>query len=112
MPDEIPHDQQITPAHVLEVLNDQVIPRLDKLETTVKESGLNGHTPYLKAFLEQYAATYTSRQAWQTVRSDIKHRLRFLAPSKHWLTVLLGSIVGAIGWQLVSRFSGVHIPPL
>lgn len=107
MPD---HDAQVTPAHVLEYMQTEVTPRLDKLEYTVKEAGLNGHTPYLKAFLEQYAATYVSRQAWMTVRSDIKHRLRFLAPSKHWLTILFGSIVGALGWQLVSRATDIHIP--
>lgn len=99
MPEEIPHDVQITPAHVYELVRDKVIPRLDELEGTIKEAGLNGHTPYLKAFLEQYAATYVSRQAWATVRSDLKHRLRFLAPGKHWLGVFFGAILGAVAWR-------------
>ena len=115
-------DAQITPAHVIQALDAfkrEVNTRLDTVEgtladlsDTVKDSGLNGHTSLLKAFLEQYAASYSSRQAWLTVRSDIKHRLRWLAPSRHWLTILFGSIVGAIGWQLVSHFSGFQIPPL
>lgn len=109
---EVNLDAQVTPAHVYELVKEQVIPRLDKLERTVKDSGLNGHTPLLKSFLEQYAATYTSRQAWQTVRSDLRHKLRWLSPSKHWLTVLFGSILGAIGWQIVSHFTGVHFPPI
>ena len=118
MPDDAPetppviHDAQITPAHVLDVLNQQIIPRLDRLENTVKESGLNGHTPYLKAFLEQYAGTYATRQAWITVRSDLKHRMSWLAPSKRWLAILFGSILGAIGWQLVSHLTGVQLPPI
>jgi hypothetical protein len=102
MTEEIQHDAQVTPAHVLAFMKEEVVPRLDKLEDTVKEAGLNGHTPYLKAFLEQYAATYVSRQAWATVRSDLKHRLRFLAPGRHWLTVLISAIIGGIGWQIAS----------
>ena len=107
MSDEIQLDAQITPAHVLAVLKEQVIPRLVELEATVKEAGLNGHTPLLKAFLEQYAATYVSRQAWQTVRGDILHRLRFLAPGKHWLGLLLAGALGALGWELVTA---AHLP--
>ena len=108
MPDEIPHDAQITPAHVLDVIKNDVIPRLDQLERMAKDAGIwNGEAHLLKAFLVQYGATYQSRQAWQTVRSDLKHRLRFLAPGKHWLTVLFGAIVGGFGWQLASG----HFPP-
>lgn len=105
-PAEIPHDAQITPAHVLEYMQQQVTPRLDKLEETVKESGLNGYSPYLKAFLEQYSATYIKRQAWLTVGSDVKHRLKWLAPGKHWLTVLFSAILGGLGWQIASG----HLP--
>ena len=109
--DQIPHDQQITPAHVLEVLNQQVIPRLDKLEETVRDSGLNGHTPYLKAFLEQYAGTYATRQAWITVKSDLKHRFRFLTQPRAWFRTIFYASLGAIGWELIST-SVAHPPHL
>jgi|ERR1051326_180512 hypothetical protein len=110
-PPPIQLDAQITPGHVLEVIQKEVLPRLDRLEATVKESGLNGYSPYLKAFLEQYAATYSSRQAWLTVRSDIKHRLRWLAPGKRWLSILIAAMIGAVGWDLVGHLTGVHVPP-
>ena len=109
MPDEVDHSAQITPAHVFDLVTTQVIPRLDALEATVKESGLNGHTPYLKAFLEQYAATYVQRQAWQTVRADIAHRFRFLSQPKSWLKALFYAVLGGLGWKLVS---GLNIPHL
>lgn len=113
MPDEIPHDAQITPAHTYELVRDQVLPEIkalkldvEELKATVKEAGLNGHTPYLKEFLEDYAQSATSKKAWQRVRADVKHHLRFLAPGKHWLTVLLSAILGGVGWQIASG----HVP--
>lgn len=114
MPDEIQHEAQVTPAHVLQAVADfknEVLPRLDALERKVDNAGLNGSTPLLKAFLEQYGATYVRRQAWQTVRSDLKHRLRFLAPGKHWITVLFSAVLGGVGWQIASGHFGLpHIP--
>lgn len=114
-PDAVVHDAQITPAHVFELVRDQVVPRLDTLEgrvdalaDTVKQSGLNGHTPYLKAFLEQYASTYQTRQAWLTVRSDLAYRLSFLKPTKKWLALVVSALIGAVVWRLVTD----GIPPL
>jgi hypothetical protein len=112
---EIPvvHEAQVTAAHVYQLVSEQVIPRLDTLEVkvdglegTIRDSGLNGHTPYLKEFLARYAQTTVQREAWATVKADLKHKLRFLAPGKHWLTVLLSAIIGGIGWQLASG----HVP--
>jgi hypothetical protein len=99
---------QVTPAHVVELIRDQVIPRLDRLERTVKDSGLNGHTPYLKAFLEQYAANSTSRQAWDTVRQDISYRFRFLSSPRAWIKALFYASIGGLGWKLVSGASLPH----
>jgi phosphohistidine phosphatase SixA len=110
---EIPviHEAQVTAAHVYTLVSDQVIPRLDKIENTIKESGLNGHTPLLKDFLEGYASTYMKKQAWETVVADLKHRVRFLQPGKHWLTVLFSAILGGIGWQVAGgHFSFPHLP--
>lgn len=122
LPEEIPHQVQITPAHVLEALakfKGEVNARFDGLagdvaevKDTVKEAGLNGHTPLLKAFLEQYAATYTSRQAWQTVRGDVAHRLRWLVPGKRWVALILAGALGAVGWQLGASALGLHLPQL
>jgi hypothetical protein len=95
-------------AASIEELGSDLRVRLDKVEKTVKEAGLNGHTDLLKSFLEQYAATYTQRQAWLTVRQDIAHRFRWLQPGRHWLGVLLAGILGALGWEIVSHLAGVH----
>lgn len=90
----------------------QILGRIDRLEGIVKESGLNGHTDLLKAFLEQYAATYTRRQAWLTVRGDVGHRLRWLATPKGWLKVIGAAFLGGIGWALASHYLGgsIRIP--
>lgn len=116
---EIPHDAQVTPAHVLEVIQTGVIPRLDTLEGrfdglegTIREAGLNGHTPLLKAFLEQYAGTYQTRQAWQTVRSDVAHRFRFLAQPKAWLRAIFYAVLGGLGWEIASGHLPPHFPHL
>jgi len=102
-------EAQVTPAHVLQVIREEVIPRLDTLDGSVsdlqeltKEAGLNGHTPLLKAFLEQYAGTYQTRQAWLTVRSDLAHRLRWLASPRAWIRAIFYGALGAIGYGLVS----------
>lgn len=122
-PQPIDLDAQVTPAHVLDVLvqfKSEVNARFDtltgdvaELKDTVKEAGLNGHTPYLKAFLEQYAATYTTRQAWLTVRGDIAHKLRWIATPKGWLKMLGAALIGGIGWKLAStlpQIPPIHIP--
>ena len=109
---EITHETQVTPAHVYQLVRDfrdEVNTRLDRVEGTIRESGLNGHTPYLKAFLEQYAATYVSQQAWQTVRADIAHRLRFLSSPRAWLRVFVTGVVGAFAWQVGAQLFHVHI---
>lgn len=115
-PEQFPVEAQATNAHVLKAVAefktevngrfDTLEGKVDELEQTVTKAGLNGHTPLLKKFLEEYSETATARQAWRTVQGDLKHRLRFLAPGKHWLTVLLGAIIGGIGWQIASG----HLP--
>lgn len=121
IPSEIPHDAQITPAHVLAYMQDEVMPRIkavegiaDKSYQILKAAGiLNGKgEEILTQIVADQRATTARKQAWSIVRADLKHHFRFLSPSRHWLTVLFGSIVGAIGWQLVSHFSGIHLPPL
>lgn len=82
----------------------QILGRIDTLEGIVKASGLNGHSDLLKAFLEQYAATYTKRQAWVTVRGDVGHRFRWLTTPKAWLRVVFYAVLGGVGWGLASHF--------
>lgn len=81
----------------------QILTRIDRLEGIVTASGLNGHTELLKSFLEQYAATYTQRQAWLTVRGDIGHRFRWLTTPRAWLRVLFYAILGGVGWEIASH---------
>ena len=110
MSEPVIHDAQITPAHVLEAvtqLREDVLPRLDALEggqeeikQTIASAGLNGHTPLLKEFLDQYGATAVRRQAWRTVRQEVRGWLRPLAPGKRWIGYLLVGSLGAVGWQL------------
>lgn len=120
---EIPpviHQAQVTPAHVIEALGvlksevnarfDTIEGKVDRLEGTVKESGLNGYSPYLKSFLEQYSATYVQRQAWLTVRADIGHRLHWLSSPKSWLKALFYAAIGGLGWKLVSGLNLPHLP--
>jgi len=93
------------------LLNEQVIPRLDRLEGIVGESGLNGHTELLKKFLDEYAAGQTRAQAWGVVGADLGRRLKFLAPSRRWIGYLLIGALGAIGWQLTDTFLTTgHLP--
>ena len=119
---EIAHEVQVTPAHVLEAVAafkreanlrfDTLEGTVNELRETVEEAGLNGHTPYLKAFLEQYAASYTTRQAWQTVRGDIAHRFRWLTSPKGWLKFLLAAAVGGTFTGFASTGHMPHIPGL
>jgi hypothetical protein len=81
----------------------QILGRLDSLEGIVKASGLNGHSDLLKSFLEQYAATYTQRQAWITVRGDIGHRLHWLAVPRTWLRMLAAATIGGVGWAIANH---------
>ena len=85
----------------------QILGRIDTLEGIVKAAGLNGHSDLLKSFLEQYAATYTRRQAWLTVRGDVSHRLRFFSSPKAWFRALLYAAIGGLGWKIVS---GIPFP--
>ncbi len=85
--------------------------RLDSLETVVKDSGRNGYSPYLKEFLQQYSTTAVQKNAWQTVRADLVHRFRFLTQPKALLKALLYAVIGGIGWQIVSHFTGTHFSP-
>ena len=113
-PEPVILEAQVTPAHVLQVIRDEVIPRLDsldgsvaELQETAKDAGLNGHTPLLKAFLEQYAHTYQERQAWLTLRGAWGHRLRWLASPKAWLRAIFYASLGGIGYGLVQIHSDV-----
>jgi hypothetical protein len=116
LPDPIP-EGQVTPAHVFELVQKEVVTRLailedkvDKLEVASVEAGLlNGNAAMLKAVLAQYSAAVVSKQAWATVRTDLAHRLRFLRPGRHWLTVLLAGALGAVGWQFGSALLGIHL---
>jgi hypothetical protein len=87
----------------------QILGRVDHLERVVTEAGLNGHTDLLKSFLEQYAATYTQRQAWQTVKSDIGHRLHWLSSPKAWVKAFFYAGLGGLGWKLVSGIPFPHL---
>ena len=78
--------------------------RLDKLEAVVKDSGLNGYSPYLKKFLQDYADTSVQKQAWLTVQSDLAHRLRWVTTPKAWLRVVFYAVLGGVGWGLASHF--------
>lgn len=92
------------------LLNEEVLPRLDRLDATVKEAGLNGHTSLLKKFLDEYAAGQSKEQAWATVRADVRHQLRFLASPRGWLRALFYAVLGGLGWRLVSGLTLPHFP--
>ena len=133
-PEQFSVEAQATNAHVLQAVAEfksEIVLRLDALEgavaelkdgqaslkadvaevkATVDNAGLNGHTPLLKAFLEQYGATYVKRQAWLTVRSDIAHRFRWLRQPKSWLRTIFYAGLGGLGWEFVSHLSGFHPP--
>ena len=96
-------------AQTNRILNDEVIPRLGRLEVVVSESGLNGHTDLLKKFLDNYAAGQTKDQAWAVVRADLGHRFRWLRSPKSWLKAVFYAILGGLGWQIASGHPP-HIP--
>lgn len=97
-------------ARTNELLNQEVMPRLDRLDATVKEAGLNGHTSLLKKFLDEYAAGQSKQQAWAVVRADVGGRFRFLASPKGWLRALFYAAIGGLGWKLVSGLTLPHWP--
>ena len=116
MPDpEVSLDAQITPAHVLGYIQDEVVPRLKAVEDTssqsfkiLKAAGLlNGKGDDLIRIVQEYRDNESSAAAWRRVRSDIGGRLRFLAPSWQWLALVAAGGLGAIGWQVVQT---IHIP--
>jgi hypothetical protein len=83
--------------------------RLDKLETTVKTAGLNGHSDLLAKFLTDYAAKNTTGLAWIAVKADLSHRLRFLTSPKAWVRALFYAVLGGVGWKLVSSVPFPHL---
>lgn len=97
-------------ARTNELLNQEVMPRLDRLDATVKEAGLNGHTSLLKKFLDEYAAGQSKQQAWAVVRADVGHRLHWFVRPSGWLKMLGAAIIGALGWKLVSGLQLPHPP--
>ena len=97
-------------AKTNELLNHEVMPRLDRLDGTVKEAGLNGHTALLKQFLDEYAAGQSKAQAWATVRADIGHRFHFLSSPRSWVKALFYAAIGGLGWKIVSGFQLPHLP--
>jgi hypothetical protein len=118
---EIPvvHEAQVTAAHVYTLVSDQVIPRLiaveeksDKSYQILKSAGiLNGKGDELIQLVQDWRTDQARENAWSVVRADLKHRVRFLQPGKHWLTVLLSAILGGIGWQVAGgHFSFPHLP--
>lgn len=92
------------------ILNDEVIPRLDRLDATVGAAGLNGHTALLKKFLDEYAAGQTRAQAWSVVRADVGKRFGFLSQPKSWAKALLYAVLGGLGWKIASGISVIHLP--
>lgn len=91
-------------------IDTEILPRLDRLDATVKEAGLNGHTSLLKKFLDEYAAGQSKEQAWSVVRADVRHKLRFLASPKGWLKALFYAAIGGLGWKIVSGLQFPHFP--
>ena len=100
--------QRRTAGDVYELVEKVVIPRLDRLDETVKTAGLNGHSELLKAFLDREAKRIDSRRAYEKVGGDIKRRFGFLAVPRNWLKALFYAALGGLGWKIVS---GVHLPP-
>lgn len=99
-------------AQTNQILNEEVVPRLNRVETLVGDAGLNGHTALLKKFLDEYAAGQTKQQAWTVVRADIKAKLRWLTVPKGWFKMLGAAVVGGLGWSIASHLlsGGIHIP--
>ena len=90
------------------LLNDEVIPRLGRVEDLVADAGLNGHTALLKKFLDEYAAGQTRAQAWAVVRADMGQRFGFMRQPKAWIKALFYAMLGGLGWQMVSH--PPHLP--
>lgn len=88
-------------------IDDEIVPRLDHLDTQIKEAGLNGHTALLRQFLDDYAAGQSKEQAWRVVRADLARRFTWLASPKGWVRALFYAVLGGLGWKLVS---GIEIP--
>lgn len=97
-----------TAADVYELVETQVVPRLDRLEDTVKTAGLNGHSELLKAFLDREAKRIDSRKAYEKVGHDLRTRFRFLAVPRNWLKALFYAALGGLGWKIVSSLPPVH----
>ena len=94
------------------ILRTDVLPRLDSLEGIVREAGLNGSTPLLKQFLEEYGQQHLREQAWQTVRSDLTRRFGWLRSPRSWIKATFYAVLGGIGWQLAAghlpHIPGIH----
>jgi hypothetical protein len=85
--------------------------RIDKLETTVKKSGLNGETVLLADFLKREAAQHTRKSAYAEVRSDLGRRMRWLLIPRGWLKMLGAAIVGGSGWAIANHLLSIWPTP-
>jgi hypothetical protein len=96
-----PRPKDRTNLEIYELVEQQVLPRLDKLERTVTNSGLNGYSADFKQMVEEYRATAKVQENWAGVKADLGRRLGFLRFPRAWLRVIFYAILGGIGWQIV-----------
>lgn len=91
-------------------IDSEVLPRLDRIDETVKAAGLNGHTSLLRKFLDEYAAGQSLDQAKSQVWAHYAARFHFLSQPKSWLKALFYAAIGGLGWKLVSGLTLPHFP--
>ena len=95
-------------AQTNRLLGDEVIPRLDRLEEQSREAGLNGHTAFLRKFLDEYAAGQTRDQAWTVVRADLGQRLRGIFRPFRGIGRTLLVLIGAasdVAWAILGAIN-------
>lgn len=86
--------------------------RLDKLETTVKTTGLNGHSQLLKDFLDDQAVKKKSRDAQAIVWADIGRRFSWLRRPRDVVTnffkLIVAALISAVAWAVI--YGKITIP--
>lgn len=104
--------KRVTNEALFALINDRVLPEIAAVKQEVaelkKETGLNGHTVLLKAFLDREAKRIDSRKSYANVGADIRSRLSFLAVPRSWLRALFYAAIGGLGWKLVSQLPPIH----
>jgi hypothetical protein len=102
-------------ALAIKALDAKLSTRLDKMEGTIKKSGLNGHTQLLSEFLDAYSSERTQKEAYASVRKDLLKHLKWLAVPSGWFKIFGAALIGGGAWAIVSEAISGHwwtkLPP-